>query len=125
LPAFWGDPNRLNQALVNLVENASKFSPPAGTVRLSIEPGKDSITFAVLDRGPGLPSEQFGDLFGRFITGGRLHGAQYGIGLGLPIVKAIAEAHGGRVGAGNRSGGGARVWITIPLRQRDKEGEEA
>lgn len=125
LPAFWGDPNRLNQALVNLVENASKFSPPAGTVRLSIEPGKDSVTFAVLDRGPGLPSEQFGDLFGRFITGGRLHGAQYGIGLGLPIVKAIAEAHGGRVGAGNRSGGGARVWITIPLRQRDKEGEEA
>jgi two-component system sensor histidine kinase KdpD len=62
-------------------------------------------------------------LFNRFVTSDRPRGAQYGIGLGLPIVKAIAEAHGGRVGAENRPEGGARVWLTIPFRTQGEEGE--
>jgi signal transduction histidine kinase len=123
LPDFWADPDRLNQALVNLVENASKFSPTAAIVALSVKHETDTITFEVLDSGPGLPTERFVDLFNRFVTGDRPRGAQYGIGLGLPIVKAIAEAHGGRVGAENRPMGGARVWLTIPYRQQGKEGE--
>ena len=81
------------------------------------------ITFSVLDSGPGLPAERFDNLFSRFFTGDRRRGSQFGIGLGLPIVKAIAEAHGGRVGAENRPEGGARVWFTIRLRRPDDEGE--
>jgi signal transduction histidine kinase len=123
LPPFWGDPDRLQQALVNLVENASKFSPSGAAIILSVKPGEDRVTFAVLDSGPGLPTGRFSDLFNRFITGGQPRGAQYGIGLGLPIVKAIAEAHGGRVGAENRPEGGARVWFTISLKQKGEEGE--
>jgi two-component system sensor histidine kinase KdpD len=124
LPSLWCDPDRLGQALVNLIENASKFSPSNATINLSVKQEAETITFAVLDSGPGLATERFGDLFNRFVTGGRQHGAQYGIGLGLPIVKAIADAHGGRVGAKNRPEGGARVWFTIPLKQQGKEGEE-
>ncbi len=123
LPCFWGDPDRLKQALINLVENAGKFSPFGAAIILSVEQETDAITFAVLDSGPGLPTERFGDLFNRFVTFERPHSAQYGIGLGLPIVKAIAEAHGGRVGAENRPGGGARVWFTIPFKQQGEEGE--
>jgi signal transduction histidine kinase len=125
LPCFWGDPDRLNQALVNLVENAGKFSPSAATIILSVEHEMATITFAVLDSGPGLAAERFSDLFNRFVTSDRPRGAQYGIGLGLPIVKAIAEAHGGHVGAENRPEGGARVWLTIPFRTQGEEGEGA
>lgn len=120
---MWGDADRLHQALVNLVENASKFSPSRTAIALTVRREADALTFSVADSGPGLPSERFEDLFSRFFTSGQPRGAQFGIGLGLPIVKAIAEAHGGRVGAENRPEGGARVWFTIPLRQgNEREG---
>ena len=122
-PDLWCDPERLTQILVNLVENASKFSPNRATVILSVRQEADALVFSVSDSGPGLPTERFGDLFNRFISGDRPRGAHYGIGLGLPIVKAIAEAHGGQVGAENRPERGARVWFTIPLGQQGKEGE--
>jgi len=124
-PGLWCDPERITQTLVNLVENASKFSPTAAAITISVKREANTLVFAVLDSGPGLPTERFGDLFNRFVSGERQRGAQYGIGLGLPIVKAIAEAHGGRVGAENRPGGGARVWFTIPLEKQDEEGENA
>jgi len=69
----------------------------------------------VQDCGPGLPAERFSDLFQRFTTGSGSHQGQYGIGLGLFIVRAIVEAHGGQVGAENRPEGGARVWFTLPI----------
>lgn len=120
---IWGDADRLNQALVNLVENASKFSPSEAEITLTVRREADTLTFSVSDSGPGLPTERFEDLFSRFFTSGQPRGAQFGIGLGLPIVKAIAEAHGGRVGAENRPEGGARVWFTIPLRPgNEREG---
>jgi K+-sensing histidine kinase KdpD len=106
-----------------LVENASKFSPSGAAITLSVKQESDVLTFSVLDSGPGLPTERFDSLFSRFFTGERRRGAQFGIGLGLPIVKAIAEAHGGRVGAENRPEGGAKVWFTIKLRRPGEEGE--
>jgi two-component system sensor histidine kinase KdpD len=121
---FWGDPNRINQAIVNLVENASKYSPIGTNITLSIQREEDLLIFAVLDFGPGLPNERPGDLFNRFVTGSHPRSAQFGIGMGLPIVKAIAEAHGGRAGADNRPGGGAVVWFTLPHRQPGEQGDE-
>lgn len=117
LPArIWADTDRLKQALVNLIENASKFSPIQSSIILAVERETNMLVFSVSDCGPGLPTDHFESLFNRFFTESRSGGTQYGIGLGLPIVKAIAEAHGGQAGAANRAEGGAKVWFTIPIR---------
>ena len=119
---FSGDPVRIVQALVNLVQNASKFSKDDSEIHLDVTSEGDRIRFSVSDSGEGLPTDRYEQLFDRFFTGDRSRGSQYGIGLGLQIVKSIAEAHGGTVGAENLSGGGARVWFTIPARIRTGKG---
>jgi signal transduction histidine kinase len=115
LPTIWADANRLTQVLVNLLSNASKFSPENGLIELSVTQDENWLTVAVLDSGPGLPAERFSDLFNRFVTGSEPGKTQYGIGLGLSVVKSIVEMHGGQVGAENRPQGGAKVWFTIPI----------
>lgn len=115
LPTLWADANRLIQVLVNLLSNASKFSPMSGKIELSITQDLERVTIAVLDSGPGLPTERFADLFKRFVTANQSHDTQYGIGLGLSVVKSIVEMHGGQVGAENLPKGGAKVWFTIPI----------
>jgi PAS domain S-box-containing protein len=115
LPTFWADPNRLVQVLVNLLSNASKFSPMGGSIYLAAWQEDDMLGMAVMDTGPGLPTGRYADMFKRFVTGSQPREAQYGIGLGLSVVKAIVEAHGGQVGAENRPEGGAKVWFNIPV----------
>jgi signal transduction histidine kinase len=121
---LWADPERLAQVIVNLLMNASKFGPIGSPITVSVEPGFNSVTLAVSDCGPGLPAERYSELFNRFVTGDQPSGAQYGIGLGLSVVKAIVEAHGGQVGAENRAEGGARVWFTLPLKPQDEQGAD-
>jgi PAS domain S-box-containing protein len=115
LPKLWADANRLTQVLVNLLSNASKFSPMNGKIELIITQDAEQVTFAVHDSGPGLPTERYSDLFKRFVTANQSHDTQYGIGLGLSVVKSIVEMHGGQVGAANLPTGGANVWFTIPI----------
>jgi PAS domain S-box-containing protein len=115
LPTVWADANRLTQVLVNLLSNASKFSPMSGKIELNISQDPEWITIAVLDSGPGLPTDRYVDLFKRFVTANQSHDTQYGIGLGLSVVKSIVEMHGGQVGAENLPMGGAKVWFTIPI----------
>ncbi|MEW5871276.1 MAG: ATP-binding protein [Chloroflexota bacterium] len=115
LPTLWADPSRLSQVLVNLLENASKFTPFGAVIQLVVEQREADLVISVLDNGPGLPAGRYSDLFKRYFTAHELRGAQYGVGLGLSVVKTIVEAHGGRVGAENRSAGGARVWFSLPL----------
>jgi PAS domain S-box-containing protein len=121
LPTLWADANRLTQVLVNLLSNASKFSPMGGEIELNITQNSDWMTIAVLDSGPGLPSERFADLFKRFVTANQSHDTQYGIGLGLSVVKSIVEMHGGQVGAENLPTGGAKVWFTIPIHPKEEK----
>jgi PAS domain S-box-containing protein len=115
LPTLWADANRLTQVLVNLLSNASKFSPMSGKIELKITQDPEWVTIAVIDTGPGLPTDRFADLFKRFVTANQSHDTQYGIGLGLSVVKSIVEMHGGQVGAENLPKGGAKVWFTIPI----------
>jgi PAS domain S-box-containing protein len=115
LPTLWADANRLTQVLVNLLSNASKFSPMGGKIELNITLHPEWMTIAVLDCGPGLPADRFADLFKRFVTANQSHDTQYGIGLGLSVVKSIVEMHGGQVGAENLPKGGAKVWFIIPI----------
>jgi PAS domain S-box-containing protein len=121
LPTVWADANRLTQVLVNLLSNASKFSPMGGRIELTIAQEQDWMNIAVLDSGPGLPTERFSDLFKRFVTASQSHDTQYGIGLGLSVVKSIVEMHGGQVGAENLPQGGAKVWFTIPIQPPEEK----
>ena len=112
------DPDRLTQALRNLLRNAIEHTEPgAGRVRLAVEAvGGDRILFAVEDDGPGIPPDQRDRIFDRFHrTDAARNRAYGGTGLGLAIVRAIVDAHGGRVSAGAGvvlSGG--RVEIELP-----------
>ncbi|MGE5124213.1 MAG: ATP-binding protein, partial [Acidobacteriaceae bacterium] len=121
LPRMWADGNRLVQVLVNLLSNASKFSPMNGTIELDMTQDLEWVTLAVVDCGPGLPTERFADLFKRFVTATQSHDTQYGIGLGLSVAKSIVEMHGGQVGAENLPQGGAKVWFSIPIHPSEEK----
>ena len=108
-----GDRAMLSLALRNLLENAIKFSS-SGTVRLSLEIDEQAATLAVEDQGPGVPPEALPHLFDRFYQA-RVEDRRQGSGLGLAIVAAVARWHAGVVGVENRSLGGARFWLRIPL----------
>ncbi|MDP8923539.1 MAG: ATP-binding protein [Chloroflexota bacterium] len=107
------DGRRIGQALVNLISNAIKFSPRGTTVQVTVSTAPGWVRVAVADRGPGFPTGSVERVFDPFY---RESGSeQDGVGLGLAIVKWIVDAHGGRVGARNRRGGGANVWFELPL----------
>jgi two-component system, OmpR family, sensor histidine kinase KdpD len=107
------DPLLLRHVLINLIDNALKFSPPESKVVVRLICDHESATCRVLDRGPGLPTDSEG-LFDRFH---RLEGSDRvgGSGLGLWIAKNFTEALGGAISAGNREGGGAVFTIALPI----------
>jgi two-component system, OmpR family, sensor kinase len=114
------DPDRLAQALRNLIRNAIEHTaPPSGLVRLEVDRlSGGPVRFSVLDDGPGIDAEQQELIFERFHrTDSARDRASGGAGLGLAIVQAIAEAHGGRVRASTWSGGGAKLELELPSQQ--------
>jgi signal transduction histidine kinase len=140
-PAILADPLRLAQALLNLILNAGACSPPGSAVDVTVEtaaataigepaPGSDATAplpcwsrVAVLDCGPRLPDESAGHAgcLGRFPyreaaahAGGAAQALAREAALGLAVAQAIVAAHGGRLGAENRPGGGARYWLALP-----------
>ena len=105
------DPDRLAQAITNLVDNALVHG--AGPIVLSAIERRDSVELHVVDSGGGFSEEFLPRAFDRFSRADEARG-QGGTGLGLSIAELIAAAHGGRAGAANRSEGGADVWLAIP-----------
>ncbi len=113
------DPDRLAQALRNLLVNAIAHTTAGGTVAVSAGARDGELSFAVEDDGPGIPAAQRSRIFDRFHrTDTARSRAAGGTGLGLAIVKAVAEAHGGSVDAGDSALGGARVTFRIPRFER-------
>jgi two-component system, OmpR family, sensor kinase len=110
-----GDGDQLRQLLANLVRNALLHTPPGTALELSATRAGEDAVLAVRDHGPGLPSDAGDQIFERFwrSEGGRSRGAG-GAGLGLAIVRAVAEAHGGSVSAANAPDGGAVFTVTLP-----------
>lgn len=116
LPLVAADPRRTVQVLVNLLSNASKYSPDHAEIAISACVQDGWVQVAVADQGPGIPPEHRRDLFRRFALPGPENGSgQPGFGLGLSVVKAIVEGHAGQVGVDDRPGGGSIFWFTLPL----------
>jgi signal transduction histidine kinase len=109
------DPVRIRQAVENLVSNALAHTPRGGQVRASVTLEGDTLRLDVRDTGPGFDPRVLPRAFEPFATGPAPSGAAgQGAGLGLAIVRAIAQAHGGRATADNPPGGGARVTVCLP-----------
>jgi signal transduction histidine kinase len=115
LPAVRGDRDRLRQVLVNLIDNAVKYSPPGEEVRVEALSSNGRVVIEVQDRGPGIPPEHQGVIFEKF---GRLQvgeKAKPGTGLGLFIARSIAEAHGGFLEVRSAPDRGATFRLSLPV----------
>jgi two-component system, OmpR family, sensor histidine kinase KdpD len=112
LPLVSLDPVLVEQLLVNLLENAAKYTPAESAIEVSARLERGAVVVDVGDRGPGIEPGDEERIFERFHRGA--HAGGRGVGLGLPIARAIAQAHGGRLFAANRAGGGAVFRLTLP-----------
>ena len=114
--AVWGDKDRLRQLLVNLVDNALKYTPPGGEVRLRVERDDTLALLTVQDTGEGIPPEDQERVFERFYRVDKARSRQRGgTGLGLSICKWIAEAHGGKISLESEVGKGSTFVVQLPL----------
>ena len=111
-----GDQRRLHRAVLNLLDNALRFSPQGGTVAVKILPSGGWWLVCVRDHGPGLSERDLSNMFQRFYRGdpSRTRSNQSGSGLGLAIVQQIAVNHGGRVQAHNHPDGGTSIELLLP-----------
>lgn len=124
------DPGRLAAALDALLENAVRFTTGGDRIAVSVRRMKDQVVITVGDSGPGFRADELATVFERFSSGSRVVGTDdpstspRNVGLGLSIVRAIAEAAGGHVEAGASDLGGAAVTISLPLHTPRPQAEE-
>lgn len=118
LPPVELDYLQIDQVLTNLLENAVRYTPPETPIDISAQYDGSQVTISVADRGPGIPSADLERIFDKFY---RIHGMRRtvgspsGSGLGLAVCRGVIEAHGGRIWAEPRSGGGVVFLITLPV----------
>ncbi len=117
LPLVPFDALLIEQVLVNLLDNAIKYTPRETPLDLSAELKGDSLLVELADRGPGIPAGEEKRIFEKFVRGSVVKG---GIGLGLTICHTIVTAHGGSIRAENRPGGGAVFQFTLPIAGKPK-----
>jgi two-component system sensor histidine kinase KdpD len=107
----------IEQAVAKLIANAASYAPSGLPIEIDAEYKLDRLIICVSDRGPGLSPNSAERVFEKFYRGdGRRTG---GLGLGLSIARGFVEAHGGKLTAENRDGGGARFTISLPVRVTD------
>ena len=125
-PSVPVDPVLIDQVLSNLLENAIRFSPPAGEVTVSVAPWRSAVQVRVADQGPGIAREERDRVFEPFTQlGTTTPDATGGSGLGLAISRAIVLAHGGRIWIEGTPGGGAAVVFELPSRDTAPVPQEA
>jgi signal transduction histidine kinase len=118
LPPAWADARLIERVLQNLVDNAIKFTPPGGLVKVTARPGDQEpaepphLRVSVADSGPGIPPELQSKMFQKFVVGQREKG---GSGLGLAFCKLVVEAHGGHIWFESEPEQGTTFTFTLPL----------
>ena len=117
-----GDPDKLTQVLTNLVQNACKFTPAGGEVRLEIGSGEHGfVRICVADTGCGIPPDEAAQVFDKFYRGTSSKGEARGAGLGLAIAKHFVELHHGRIWVESTPGEGSRFYLTIPQARSEEQ----
>ncbi len=113
LPMVQIDGVLMEQVMINLLENAAKYAPPGSVIEVSASAGNKEVVVELADRGQGIPVGEEVRIFDKFYRAKPAR--EGGVGLGLTICRGIIEAHGGRIWAENRTGGGAVFRFAIPL----------
>ncbi len=120
VPPVFADKGWIRHLLINLLDNALRYTPPGGVVTIRLAAAEGGVSIAVHDTGPGIAAGHLPHLFERFY---RVEPARDresgGVGLGLAIVKEIAEAHGGRVRVESEAGKGSTFIVTMPAAIKD------
>ena len=115
LPDVTADPVQLELVITNLLENAAKYAPRETPIEAGARVRGDMLDISIADRGPGIPPGDEERIFEKFYRAGSPDHRPGGSGLGLAIAKGIVEAHGGRIHARNRPGGGAEITVSLPV----------
>jgi two-component system sensor histidine kinase KdpD len=119
LPLVRGDSVLLEQVLINLIDNAIKYSLTGSAIDITVTEAADMISISVADRGVGIPAEELPRIFDKFYRVQHRGIRASGTGLGLSICKGIIEAHGGEIRAENRAGGGTVITFTLPAYSKE------
>ncbi|NOZ22593.1 MAG: HAMP domain-containing protein [Planctomycetes bacterium] len=116
-----GDQHTLTRLLINLVDNAAKYTDPGGTITLSLAKDEEFANITVADTGIGIPQEDIPKIFDRFyVVDKSRSGAVAGTGLGLSMCKAIAEMHEGHIRVESYEGKGSRFTVRLPLPKKEE-----
>jgi signal transduction histidine kinase len=110
----FGDRVRLEQATANLIDNAVKYTPRGGRVAVDVQRDRDRALLRVRDTGIGIPADEQPRIWDRLFRGDKSR-AERGLGLGLSLVKAVIEAHGGTVAVGSEPGQGSTFTVSLPV----------
>jgi signal transduction histidine kinase len=122
LPPIFADAERVHQVLFNLLDNAVRFTPSGGRVRVTASRGNGSVDVAVADTGPGIAPEHLPRLFDRFYRVDTSRSREEGgTGIGLAIARSVVEAHGGRIWADSEPGRGSTFTFELPLAMTNHE----
>jgi two-component system sensor histidine kinase KdpD len=127
LPLLYVHAALIEQALINVIENAARFSPVHGRLQMAVTAQNEEIVFAVSDEGPGIPEGERAKIFDMFYTAARGDRGGQGTGLGLAICQGMVGAHGGRISVGDGiDGRGTCISLHLPLQaQPEAEMDQA
>ncbi len=114
LPQIWVDEDMIRRVLINLLENATKFTPVEGVITVQAHSEADWVLFSVKDNGPGIPTEARDVIFNKF-TRLQAENLPRGLGLGLAFCKLAVHAHGGKIGVDSEAGQGSRFFFSVPV----------
>ncbi|MDQ7821888.1 MAG: HAMP domain-containing sensor histidine kinase [Candidatus Eremiobacteraeota bacterium] len=124
VPRLFIDPDRFKEVLINLIDNALKYTPKGGTVEVSALVRHEAFQVVVKDNGPGISEDEIPYIFERFFRGSARNQKVEGTGLGLAIVKEIVAAHGGDIKVESKTGVGTIFMVTLPFRSPGTLGDK-
>ena len=122
-PLLWVQGALIEQALVNVLDNAARFSPPAGRISVRVSHTDEHLRFTVSDQGPGIPAAEQAQIFDLFYTAARGDRGGQGTGLGLAICQGMLAAHGGTARVDSAPGRGTSMILELPLQRPEEPGD--